>query len=62
MAEQRRNEREQKEMPQNSKPPDRAAVLDFYKEDTDTADKARETYKLWISLNPFNFKGGNLLD
>jgi hypothetical protein len=39
-----------------------AQALDAHQENSETTDKARETFKLWISLNPFSFKGDLKLD
>jgi hypothetical protein len=30
--------------------------LALFRSDGDRAEKPRETYKLWVSLNPFRFK------
>ena len=50
------DEQVKKEAPRGSKNAEGLDWLALFRSDGDSAEKSRETYKLWVSLNPFHFK------
>lgn len=50
------DEQAKNEAPRGSKNAEGLDWLALFRSDGDSAEKPRETYKLWVSLNPFRFK------
>ena len=50
------DEQAKNEAPRGSKNAEGLDWLALFRSEGDSAEKPRETYKLWVSLNPFRFK------